>query len=106
LWHVGDADIASRVALQRKMLAHAANCLNAGGVLVYCVCSLEAAEGEAQAEWVAGHLDGFEPYPIAAAELGAFAPALTATGHVRTHPALDIAPGGIDGFFIMRWRKR
>ena len=106
LWHVGDADIASRVALQRRMLAHAANCLNAGGVLLYCVCSLEAAEGEAQAEWVAGYLDEFEPYPIAATELGAFAPALTETGHVRTHPALDIAPGGVDGFFIMRLRKR
>jgi 16S rRNA (cytosine967-C5)-methyltransferase len=105
LWHIGDADIAGRVALQRRLIAHAATCLKKGGVLLYCVCSLEAAEGEAQAEWVAGNVESLVPLPVTAAELGAFAPALTDAGHVRTHPGLAIAPGGVDGFFVMRFRK-
>jgi 16S rRNA (cytosine967-C5)-methyltransferase len=105
LWHIGQADIESRVALQRRLIAHAATCLKEGGVLVYCVCSLEAAEGEAQAEWVAGHVESLTPLPVTAAELDAFAPALTDEGQVRTHPGLAIAPGGVDGFFVMRFRK-
>src|SRR5690606_19109401 len=52
LWHRGAARIHSRVELQRALLANAISCLNPGGVLVYCVCSLERAEGEEQLAWV------------------------------------------------------
>src|SRR5690606_24191548 len=41
LWHRDEKGIAERVALQRKMLAHAAGLVKPGGRLVYCVCSLE-----------------------------------------------------------------
>ena len=36
-----------RVALQRRLIGRAVECLNPGGVLVYCVCSLEPEENEA-----------------------------------------------------------
>ena len=49
VWHRNPADIAGRVALQRRLIARAADCLKPGGVLIYCVCSLEPEEGEAQA---------------------------------------------------------
>jgi len=108
IWHRADADIAGRVALQRKLVAHAATCLAPGGILVYCVCSLEPEEGERQADWIARSLPELLPLPIAPAELGPLAHAVTAAGHLRTHPALAVpapASGTLDGFFAARYRK-
>ena len=53
VWHRDPADIAGRVALQRQLIARARDCLNPGGMLIYCVCSLEPDEGEDQAAWAA-----------------------------------------------------
>ena len=64
IWHRSAADIAGRVALQRRFITAAAKCLNPGGVLVYCVCSLEPEEGEEQARWIADNVDGLEPLPV------------------------------------------
>ncbi|MDR3471827.1 MAG: RsmB/NOP family class I SAM-dependent RNA methyltransferase [Devosia sp.] len=109
VWHRQLADIEGRVALQRRLIANAADCLKPGGTLVYCVCSLEPEEGEAQAQWALAAVPGLEPSPIAAAELGALAGAVTASGQLRTHPGMA-APGGVagsmDGFFAVRFRRR
>jgi 16S rRNA (cytosine967-C5)-methyltransferase len=108
IWHRAATDTAGRVALQRKLIAHAARCLAPGGILVYCVCSLEPEEGERQADWIAGNLPDLRPLPLAPAELGPLAPAVTATGHLRTHPALAVpapATGTLDGFFAARYRR-
>jgi 16S rRNA (cytosine967-C5)-methyltransferase len=107
-WHRDAADIAGRVAVQRRLLANAAGCLAPGGVLVYCVCSLEPEEGEAQAAWAAGAIAGLEPLPIAAGEFGPLGDAVTPAGHLRTHPAMALpapATGTLDGFFSARFRK-
>ena len=74
----------------------------------YCVCSLEPEEGERQADWIARSLPELLPLPIAPAELGPLAHAVTAAGHLRTHPALAVpapASGTLDGFFAARYRK-
>jgi 16S rRNA (cytosine967-C5)-methyltransferase len=106
VWHRSAADIASRVALQRLLIERAALCLNPGGVLIYCVCSLEPPEGEEQAKWAVSQ--GLEPLPIAAEELDGWAEPVTKDGNVRTHPALTV-PGGkggtLDGFFVARFRR-
>jgi 16S rRNA (cytosine967-C5)-methyltransferase len=106
VWHRDPADIAGRVALQRKLIARAAECLNPGGILVYCVCSLERDEGEMQAEWAIGQ--GLEPVPVTAAELDGWAVPVTQAGFVRTHPG-QIVPGDkggtLDGFFVARFRR-
>jgi 16S rRNA (cytosine967-C5)-methyltransferase len=104
VWHRSAADLGGRQALQREMLASAARCLKAGGVLVYCVCSLEREEGEDQAGWVAAALDGLAPFPVAPAELGELGVAVTPEGWVRTHPGMR--GGGLDGFFILRLKDR
>ena len=108
LWHRSLSDIAGRVRLQRNLLRSAVRCLAPGGVLIYCVCSLEPDEGEAQAEWVLANLPELEPLPIGAGELAGLPEALTPAGTVRTHPGL--APGaqngGMDGFFVARFRRR
>lgn len=106
-WHRDAADIAGRVALQRKLIAKAADCLKPGGILIYCVCSLERNEGEAQAEWALGQ--GLEVVPVTSAELDGWSVPVTQAGFVRTHPG-QIVPGEkggtLDGFFVARFRRR
>lgn len=89
-------------AIQQAMLARTARWLNPGGVLVYAVCSLEPEEGERQAEAFAA--PGIEPAPITAAELPE---GLTpdAQGWLRTDPGMLAQAGGLDGFFVARWRR-
>ena len=101
-------DIAGRVKLQRNLIVNAVACLKPGGILVYCVCSLEPEEGEDQAAWVAKAGIGLQPFPITADEIGGFAAAITPNGTIRTHPALTVpgeAGGTLDGFFVARFRK-
>lgn len=109
LSHRDEKGIAERVALQRKMLAHAAALVKPGGRLVYCVCSLEREEGEDQLDWALANLEGFELQPISGDDLEGWDAPLTPQGAVRLTPALalpgDVA-GGLDGFFIARMVKR
>ena len=98
LHRIGPRQIAELAELQAGLLARAAAWVKPGGRLVYAVCSLERAEGEAQAAHVA-----LTPDPVAADELPAgIAPTLD--GWVRTDPAMLAEAGGLDGFFIARWR--
>jgi len=111
VWHRSAKDIAGRVALQRRFITHAANLLEPGGVLVYCVCSLEPEEGEAQARWIGENVPALEADPVTADELPGLAMALTPAGHVRTHPGISLGDSGgkgdtLDGFFIARFRRR
>ena len=106
-WHRDPADIAGRVGLQRQLITHAVQCLAPGGTLLYCVCSLEPEEGEAQASWAVS--EGLDIVPITPAELDGWAAPVTKEGFVRTHPALTVpgdAGGTLDGFFIVRFRRR
>ena len=108
IWHRSTSDVAGRVRLQRALITNAFRCLDSAGVLVYCVCSLEPQEGEEQLEWALTALPGLELWPIGPAELPGLEGAVTARGAVRTHPAM--APGGqaggMDGFFVARFRRR
>lgn len=111
IWHRSARDIASRVALQRRFITHAASLLQSGGTLVYCVCSLEPDEGEAQARWIADSVPDLVPDPVGPDELPGLGMAVTAEGHVRTHPAISLGDSGgkadtLDGFFIARFRRR
>ena len=99
LHRIGLRQIAEMAELQAALLAKAAEWLKPGGTLVYAVCSLEREEGEDQTVQVA-----LEPVPIIAAELP---PGLAPTedGWLRTHPGQLPEQGGLDGFFVARWRK-
>ena len=103
LHRIGPRQIEEMVELQRALGERAASWLKPDGVLVYAVCSLEHEEGEAQAEWFdAG--SGLEPAPITQDELPAGLQP-TEQGWLRTHPGMLAEDGGLDGFFIARWRK-
>ena len=98
LHRIGERQIAEMAELQGALIERAAGWLKPGGTLVYAVCSLESAEGEAQAGKTV-----LTPDPIRQAELPAgLAP--TAEGWLRTHPGMLPQAGGLDGFFVARFR--
>lgn len=98
LHRIGPRQIAEMAELQASLLERAAGWLKPGGRLVYAVCSLEAEEGEGQVDRVA-----LTPDPIGQAELPeALAP--TPAGWLRTDPGMLPEAGGLDGFFIARFR--
>jgi 16S rRNA (cytosine967-C5)-methyltransferase len=103
IWRADGTGKAGRVALQRRLLANGAKNLKPGGVLIYCVCSLEAEEGEEQVEWVRNALPELMPDPISESEVEGLAEALQPGGTLRLHPALSIGP--MDGFFVARFRS-
>ncbi|MDA0654151.1 MAG: MFS transporter, partial [Proteobacteria bacterium] len=102
-----DADAADeRTPMQDRLLDAAAGDLGPGGVLVYCVCSLDPREGEARVERLLGARADLVRAPVAAAEIGGIADAITAAGDVRSLPHLFPSPGGWDGFYIARLRRQ
>lgn len=98
LHRIGSRQIEEMVELQAALLERAVTWLKPGGTLVYAVCSLEREEGEEQAAKVE-----LTPAPIAAEELPAgLSP--TGEGWLRTDPGMLPDLGGLDGFFIARWK--
>ena len=100
LWLVGPRDIANLAAVQARLLRAAADRVKPGGRLVYCVCSLEPEEGEAQVEAFLRARPDFRVDPLALGEGGAPEASLTPAGYLRILP--HHRPGGTDGFFAAR----
>ena len=99
LHRIGLRQIEQMAEVQARLIERASGWLTPGGVLVYAVCSLESEEGEEQAEKV-----WLPREPVSAEELPAgLSP--TAHGTVRTDPGMLPEHGGLDGFFIARWRN-
>lgn len=85
-WTKRPEDIAKLTALQARLLDQAAKLTRSGGRLIYCTCSLEPQEGEAQIAAFLEHQPGFARKPIEPAEIGGIAEALTPLGELRTLP--------------------
>ncbi|WP_294330996.1 transcription antitermination factor NusB [uncultured Sphingomonas sp.] len=97
--------IAEMAELQAKLLDRAAAWVKPGGTLVFATCSLEPKEGEAHlAPFLAAHPE-FALVAATADELPAgIAP--REDGSVRVLPGMLADQGGLDGFFIARFRRR
>lgn len=103
LHRIGPRQIAEMVDIQRALVERAVGWLKPGGSLIYAVCSLEHEESEDQATWIDATFD-LNPVPIRADELpDDIAP--TDEGWLRTHPGMLPDEGGLDGFFLARWRR-
>jgi 16S rRNA (cytosine967-C5)-methyltransferase len=106
LWTKKPGDIASLAAIQTKILDRAFSLLKPGGVLVYCVCSLEPEEGEAQIAALLRRNPDAVRDPIDPAAYGLPVEAANAEGELRLLPYLlpdeDSRQRGLDGFFIAR----
>ena len=94
-----------RAALAQTDLIESVRCYRTpSGRLVYSVCSLEREEGEDQVRaFLASHPD-FALDPIAPGEGGAPLQSQAAEGWLRILP--HHLPGGLDGFFIARFRRK
>ena len=93
-------------ARQARLLDNAERLVTSGGLLVYATCSLQPEEGEGQIDrWLAAGAP-FERVPVTAAELPGLEEAITPAGDVRTLPCHWAEAGGLDGFFIGRFRRR
>ena len=105
-WLKSDADIASLVALQTRLLDAAARLLKPGGRLVYSTCSLEPEEGETQIAALLARNPALRRDPIRPEEVGDLADAITPLGELRTFPYhlphAEPRMAGLDGFYAAR----
>jgi 16S rRNA (cytosine967-C5)-methyltransferase len=105
-WLKSEGDIAKLAALQARLLDRAVMLVKPGGTLVYCTCSLESEEGEAQLPALLARNSALRREPIRAEEVGGRAELLTAEGDLRTLPCHlpDAEPrmSGLDGFYAAR----
>ncbi len=104
-WSKGETVLSALAELQGKMIDHALkNLLKPGGLLVYCVCSLQREEGEAQAKAALARHSSLERIAVATDEVGGLEKAVTRDGDLRTLPSMLAGKGGMDGFFAARFR--
>ena len=105
-WLKAEADVGVLTGLQAKLLDRSADLLKPGGSLIYCVCSLEPEEGEAQIESLIARNPALERRLITADEVFGHRELVTPTGDLRTLPLHlpdpDARWGGLDGFFAAR----
>ncbi len=95
-------DLAQLARLQAALLDRAARLLRPGGILVYCTCSLEPEEGEAQAASFLGRHSDFRRRPITRGEIGDWIEMIDDAGDLRSLPSHLSMIGGLDGFFAAR----
>ncbi len=96
-------DIARLAETQGRLFAAAARMVAPGGLLLYCVCSLEAEEGAAQVERFLAQHPSFRLEP--ARPLPGADEFLTPEGVLRTLPCDWPEWGGLDGFFAALLRR-
>ena len=97
-------DVAPLAAAQAALMEAAARLLRPGGRLVFATCSLQAEEGEAHLATAAAL--GLVPDAVRAEEVPELEAAVTPAGALRTRPDLWGEQGGMDGFFVARFRAR
>lgn len=109
-WTKGPEDIRKLTSLQARLLDKAASLLKSGGRMIYCTCSLEQEEGEAQIAALLARNPRLKRAPFTVADLPAFggplASALSPLGELRTLPFMlpheERRVSGVDGFFASR----
>jgi 16S rRNA (cytosine967-C5)-methyltransferase len=102
---VRPGDVGDLADVQHRLLDAAADRVKPGGRLVYCVCSLEREEGEAQVNAFLRRRPDFRTATADPAAVGAPAEALTPEGWLRLLPSMWAEQGGIDGFFAARLER-
>jgi 16S rRNA (cytosine967-C5)-methyltransferase len=99
-WIKGAADVNACALGAYEILEAGAGMVEAGGVLVFAVCSLEREEGEEQIEAFLGAHPEFTRAPITADDVFGHGEWITPDGDVRTLPSQ--MEGGMDGFYAAR----
>ena len=105
LWAKTEESLKETTALQAALIDRTVAMTKPGGVIVYCVCSLQPEEGDKQVASALDRHPALARSPIAAAEIGGL-PALTREGDFRSLPSMLADRGGMDGFFAARLIRR
>jgi 16S rRNA (cytosine967-C5)-methyltransferase len=92
-------DMQALVEGQTRLLDAASTMLRPGGRLIYAVCSLQTDEGALRAH------PRLEPMPFTPDDTKHI-PGSHENGIVRTDPSMWADEGGLDGFQIVRYRKK
>lgn len=90
-------------ALQRRLMLNALDMLKPGGVLLYCTCSIQKAESEAQTEWLLAQNPRLRLSAIRPGEIAGINAMLSLKGELRALPQHWVDHGGIDGFYAVRF---
>lgn len=101
-----DADIEKLADVQRRLLEAAIEMVKPGGRIVYCTCSLEPEEGEAQISRLVASGAPVEPWPVSGSDAGGMGELLNDQGQLRTLPCHFDDIGFMDGFFAARLKKK
>ena len=98
-------NVVSLMRVQEKLLSSAAKHVKTGGTLIYCTCSLEAGEGEAQVAKFTKNRSDFRLNSILSSEVFSLSRSITEAGYMRILPHFLREKGGMDGFFIARFTR-
>ncbi len=98
-------DIQSLVKIQNALLQQAALWVRPGGQLIYCTCSLQVEEGEARVADFLSKTPEFRLNPILKTDLPELENCVQGAGVFRSKPHDLSTLGGMDGFFIARFRR-
>lgn len=109
-WIKKPYDIEKLSEIQAELLDRVIAWVKPGGLIVYCTCSLEAAEGETQVSaFLARQTGKIEVVEINADEIGGLTECITAEGYLRCMPCYEAGETpettGMDGFFAARFRR-
>ncbi len=109
-WIKKPYDIEKLGEIQKELLDRVVSWVKPGGLIVYCTCSLEAAEGENQtAEFLKRNKGSVELSPVDPKEIGGLSESITAEGYLRCRPDFSAGPKtglfGMDGFFAARFKR-
>jgi len=99
-------DLGDLLKLQRDLILKASEWLAPSGVLIYSTCSIFSAEGEGQAQWLAKQDSVLEPVEIDPKPLGLDANMVNEAGQIRLRPDYWADRGGMDGFFVAKFRRK
>ncbi len=103
-WLKTETDIEALTSLQARMIDKALTLVKPGGMLVYCVCSLQREEGERQARQALDRHPSLARVPVTKDEIAGLDQAVNREGDLRTLPSMLADKGGMDGFFAARFR--
>ena len=102
----GASDITLCAQAAGELLDAAADMTEAGGLLVFAVCSLEREEGREQVEDFLRRRAEFSREAVTPAEVFGLGELIDAQGDLRTLPCHLAEQGGMDGFYAARLRRR
>ena len=109
-WTKRAGDVEALAALQARILDNAARLVKPGGTIVYCTCSIEPEEGEAQIAALLRRNPDMRRERIAPGECGITPELITADGDLRTLPCHwpneNPRLAGLDGFFAARLNRQ